>query len=500
MSSASISASNEYDLQTLQAQLRSERARLADEIDDRFGSFTAHKIPKQGQAKNPFTFGQASASTPQIRPIKLGLGAELIGNGESSSQGRSSFPESDKRLKGVLSGKRKRPDVLAPSMSDTVDDGRGDSRGSMISDGLATQQKEISKQRRKDPFAGGKLQKKREVDAASAQDKAVSQREETRSAAPPSVSALSKSARKRLRKKANGFSRAQSVRFDDLDSAQEETLSKNNDTLPSEESPVVPPMRTFAQLNGSTVTSQRFLPAKLAGARFRQINETLYTSPSSNAIQMVKEDPAKLVEYHEGFREQVKSWPKIPVRQIYDLILSAQKHDIVSNEVKKGVPNIKRTGLGKRGALIVDLGAGEGFLAKWLAQNPDIDVRVLSYDLLTSDDGWVVGMDIAHVGGLPLPGRELKPDSSSTSMTINHEEDDKARVVDVAIFCLSLMATNWVDKIREASRMLSPKGELVIAEVTSRFSSLEEFVSLVESLGFKRQMRVRGNIYTLRDS
>ncbi|CRK46534.1 hypothetical protein BN1723_016680, partial [Verticillium longisporum] len=40
---------------------------------------------------------------------------------------------------------------------------------------------------------------------------------------------------------------------------------------------------------------------------------------------------------------------------------------------------------------------------------------------------------------------------------------------DVAIFCLALMGTNWLDFIEEAYRILRWKGELWVAEIKSRF-------------------------------
>lgn len=39
---------------------------------------------------------------------------------------------------------------------------------------------------------------------------------------------------------------------------------------------------------------------------------------------------------------------------------------------------------------------------------------------------------------------------------------------DVAIFCLSLMGTNYIDFLAEAARVLKVSGELIIAEVQSR--------------------------------
>lgn len=45
-------------------------------------------------------------------------------------------------------------------------------------------------------------------------------------------------------------------------------------------------------------------------------------------------------------------------------------------------------------------------------------------------------------------------------------------VVDVAIFCLALMGTNWLDFIEEAYRILRWKGELWVAEIKSRFGNV----------------------------
>lgn len=252
---------------------------------------------------------------------------------------------------------------------------------------------------------------------------------------------------------------------------------------------------------------------KLAGARFRQINETLYTHKSYDALEMMQSEPEKMQEYHEGFREQVKGWPKVPVRQIFEMLQSAQRQaesgeqtgSINGEQLPNGTSNgggkekkknkggkggntnagrKGRIGSGRyaKGALIIDLGAGEGILAKWLNQDASIRPRVLSFDLLDSEDGWVKGIDVAHAGALPLPGKAVIAGERRAN-----DKDDAARIVDVAVFCLSLMATNWLDKIREASRVLRPHGEMIIAEVTSRFTNKADFVKSVEALGFQLQ-------------
>ena len=58
-------------------------------------------------------------------------------------------------------------------------------------------------------------------------------------------------------------------------------------------------------------------------------------------------------------------------------------------------------------------------------------------------------------------------------------------VLDVAIFCLSLMGTNMLDFLKEAFRCLKPSGMLKIAEVESRFDNYSNFVQAVEEIGFK---------------
>ena len=61
---------------------------------------------------------------------------------------------------------------------------------------------------------------------------------------------------------------------------------------------------------------------RLNAARFRYINEQLYTTSGSEALQMFDEDRDAFLVYHEGFQAQVEKWPINPVDIIIDYLKS----------------------------------------------------------------------------------------------------------------------------------------------------------------------------------
>ncbi|KAG8904113.1 25S rRNA (adenine645-N1)-methyltransferase, partial [Tulasnella sp. 417] len=185
---------------------------------------------------------------------------------------------------------------------------------------------------------------------------------------------------------------------------------------------------------------QAAMKEKLQGSLFRQYNETIYKSDSKTFHEMVKKDPKVFTEYHVGFRHQVTSWPTNPVEHYISTLSSYPKR-----------------------TMVVDLGCGDAALAKALVPK---GFNVLSFDIV-SDGEWVIEADVCDK--VPLPGSQV----------------GGGRVVDVVICALSLMSTNWPQCIRETRRILKDSGELKIAEVTSRFTNVKDFISLVESLGFQ---------------
>ena len=55
------------------------------------------------------------------------------------------------------------------------------------------------------------------------------------------------------------------------------------------------------------------MASQLAGARFRDINERLYTQDSSRSLQLFQSEPRLFSAYHEGFRLQAQRWPLRPL-------------------------------------------------------------------------------------------------------------------------------------------------------------------------------------------
>jgi ribosomal RNA-processing protein 8 len=140
------------------------------------------------------------------------------------------------------------------------------------------------------------------------------------------------------------------------------------------------------------------------------------------------------VQYHEGYREQAKGWEVNPLHNIISWIRSSHPS-----------------------AVVVDMGCGDAQLAQ------SVPNTVHSYDLV-SKSPLVIACNNAH---LPL-------------------EDAS---VDIVVCCLSLMGTNIGDFLKEAQRILKPRGIVKIAEVRSRFEGeedgLKKFIRVIKLSGFE---------------
>lgn len=137
----------------------------------------------------------------------------------------------------------------------------------------------------------------------------------------------------------------------------------------------------------------------------------------------------------------MEKWPKNPL-------------DIIIAELKKD----------KYKALaIADFGCGEGRLQLDL-ENVGHTGKIHSFDAGKTAEH-VIQCDIAEV---PIP--------------------DKS--VDIGVFSLSLMGTNYTNFIREANRVLKPHGKLFIAEVLSRFPDVNLFIQHMRSDAGFRSLKV----------
>ncbi|OQO05556.1 hypothetical protein B0A48_09326 [Cryoendolithus antarcticus] len=229
-----------------------------------------------------------------------------------------------------------------------------------------------------------------------------------------------------------------------------------------------PPTPTVASANLTPMQSA--MRQKLISARFRHLNQTLYTAPSAEASALFTTDPKMFEDYHAGFRQQVDVWPENPVDSFISTIRQRAKIPQPSRAAKAkgkdgldaGLTHLPTT---KGTCIIADLGCGDARLARTLTtsnETSSLNLKLHSFDL-HSPSKYVVKADISS---LPLEG-----DS-----------------VDVAIFCLALMGTNWISFIEEAYRILHWKGELWVAEIKSRFGRVGKKGKVVEhSVGSKRK-------------
>ena len=70
---------------------------------------------------------------------------------------------------------------------------------------------------------------------------------------------------------------------------------------------------------------------RLESARFRYINELLYSTSSGEAKRMFKQDPQAFWIYHRGYTTQVKRWPANPVDAIISWIQLKWDISIINN-------------------------------------------------------------------------------------------------------------------------------------------------------------------------
>ncbi|EUC48682.1 hypothetical protein COCMIDRAFT_86728 [Bipolaris oryzae ATCC 44560] len=243
--------------------------------------------------------------------------------------------------------------------------------------------------------------------------------------------------------------------------------------------PVAPTLENLLPEPKGLTPLQRSMRSKLASARFRHLNEALYTKPSADSASLFKEDPSMFEDYHRGFAQQVEVWPSNPVDSYVNSILVRAKLRNKDQRKDRKAQNKSavRRGPGfedeqdttsiapprgdakplprdfKGHSTIADLGCGTASLSYRLQPHlASLNLTFHSFDLSQPSGPSGPLVTVADIAALPLA------DNS----------------VDVAIFCLALMGTNWLDFIDEAYRILRWRGELWVSEIKSRFGRVDK--------------------------
>lgn len=219
---------------------------------------------------------------------------------------------------------------------------------------------------------------------------------------------------------------------------------------------------------------QQSMQSKLISARFRHLNQTLYTTQSTQASQLFTATPSAFSSYHAGFRAQVAVWPQNPVNTFIEDVKARGKIGSGRDSQKKlwkqerkgkgkgktdtngeaaapdsnPIPGLEPLPRTQGTCTLADLGCGDASFAAALKPSANsLHLRLHSFDLAQGDGPNASLITVADIANLPLP------DGS----------------VDVAVFCLALMGTNWIDFVEEVGRVVRWGGECWVAEIKSRF-------------------------------
>jgi superfamily II DNA or RNA helicase len=162
---------------------------------------------------------------------------------------------------------------------------------------------------------------------------------------------------------------------------------------------------------------------------FSEMNKKWNTSNSNTTHQKLLKDKSEWVKYHELYSKARQNWSEIPYIEISKII--------------KDRPDW----------IVGDFGCGENLLSK------EIKNKVHSFDHVSIDDD-VISCDLTNV---PLDNNSL----------------------DVAVFSLSLMGTNYIEYLKEAHRVLKPMAQIFISEPSKRWEDKEnELKDKLINIGF----------------
>ena len=179
---------------------------------------------------------------------------------------------------------------------------------------------------------------------------------------------------------------------------------------------------------------------------FENINKKIIKSKSDTNFETFKENQEMWYAYHSGLNETKKTWSYDPNEE---WIAKIEK-----------IPKSRRIG---------DFGCGLGIIGREFGRK-----RVKSFDLHSDDEKLITACNMKSV---PL----------------------KNNSIDIAIYNLSLMGTDWNEFLQEANRVLAYNGFLWIADtVKHRQGYLKKLPQILENLNFQIvRDEKRGNFFML---
>jgi len=172
---------------------------------------------------------------------------------------------------------------------------------------------------------------------------------------------------------------------------------------------------------------REYHPAYLG--EFSEMNKKWNTSNSKTTHDRLKENKSEWINYHKLYTEARKNWSEIPYKVIADIIKTRPEW------------------------IVGDFGCGENLLSK------EIPNKVLSFDHVAIDET----VSVCDLSNIPIENA----------------------ILDVVVFSLSLMGTNYKEYFKEAYRTLKPMGMVIIAEPSNRWEDRDdELKSMLIEEGF----------------
>jgi len=165
---------------------------------------------------------------------------------------------------------------------------------------------------------------------------------------------------------------------------------------------------------------------------FATLNRKLISSTSENNFKTIQNNVELWYAYHSALNKNKKLWPFDP-------------NDVWISKIEK-LPKSRK---------IADFGCGEAIMGRMFGKN-----RVHSFDLHADDKELIKECNIRSV---PL----------------------RAKSVDVAVYNLSLMGTDWPEILKEGKRVLKAGGLMFIADTKNHIGGyLKEIRNVLEELDF----------------